>query len=144
MDTLTPAPENVNSNDATLPSIPTPAPEPQIIIPTEAPATTTSSSVVTKTVTVAVKKELTLKPFETATLVLVAIALIWCGMGIKHAKKEVAKPMHKVETVVKKEIPKQTAPTSIKVTPKTEQKALRRIEHKRVIRRGSADEILGR
>jgi hypothetical protein len=115
MDNPTPASENVNPNDVTPPSIPTPASEPQIVTPT--PVSETSSSAVSATVTAPVAKEAVLKPWEMATLVLVAVALIWCGMGMKHAKKPVAKPAHRIVEVVKKATPKVTVKAVIKVKP---------------------------
>ena len=118
-----------------------------IVVPT--PVSTTSSSAVGASVTVTPKKELPLKPFEAVTLVLVAIALIWCGMGMKHVKKPIVAPAHKVIAVVNKVTPKPTVKTVIKakpavVKPTVEQKPTRRISHKRTVQHGSVDEVLGR
>jgi hypothetical protein len=138
----------MDSSDPSLqPSIPTPASEPQIVVPVEAPVT--SSSAVIGSVTVPPKKE-SLKPWEMATLILVAVALIWCGMGMKHAKKPVAKPAHKVVAVVKKATkPATKAVIKVKSTKKEAVKAIsqkpaRHLSHKRVEHRGTVDEVLGR
>lgn len=111
-----PTPENPNSF--------TPIPEVELqpieVIPTPAigPIVTTETSVLnTANVSTDFKAQpkTTIKPFEAIVLILIAFTLIYCGMGIKHAKKAVVKPVHKVVAVAQKETPKAV----IKVTPAT-------------------------
>jgi len=120
MDTpQAPTPENVNPSDFLPPLEPTPLPEePQIVVST--PEVGTSSTAVIGPAVTANFAEKKIKPFETTTLILVAVMLIWCGMGIKHIKKPVVKPTQKAVVAVKKESPKAV----IKVTPAIAQKKI--------------------
>jgi hypothetical protein len=88
---------------------------PEIVLPVLQP----TDSVPTPATHVNLKvQEKKLKPFETITIILIAVLFIYWGMGIKHVKKSSVKPLQEVVITEKKNTPK----AIIKITPAKAQK----------------------